>query len=770
MRKAKGLLAGLLAMALLLAGLPMYGMEAKAAQSGDYEYEVNEYGILVITKYAGSGGEVVIPSELDGKKVMKIGDSAFKGCIGLTSVEIPSSVTEISDSAFSGCIGLTSVEIPSSVRWILDSAFKGCSSLTNVEIPSSVREIGANAFEGCIGLTSVEIPSSVKKIDWSVFEGCVGLTNVVILSSVASIGPSAFKGCSSLTSMEIPSSVASIGDSAFSGCIGLTSMEIPSSVTYIGYSVVYGCSGLESLKVLEGNAKYDSRENCNGIIETASNTLVAGCKNTKIPSSVTSIGDSAFSGCIGLTSMEIPSSVTGIGNYAFSGCSSLTNVEIPGSMARIGVSAFNGSNLTSVEIPSSVTEIGTGAFRGCSSLESLKVLEGNEKYNSRENCNGIIETASNTLVAGCKNTKIPSSVAIIGFSAFEGCSGLTSVAIPSSVTGISDYAFKGCSGLTSVAIPSSVKWILDSAFSGCSSLTSVVIPPSVTGITYNAFLGCSENLVIVGVPGSEAEEYAQRNSITFKFLDSVQDISEASITLERASYTYDGKPKTPAVTVKLGGKTLAPNTDYTVSYSDNINVGTAKAAVTGKGGYTGSKSAAFAIVEAPGTGQPAPAITCKKTLYKVTYGAKPFKVKATSASRLSFTSNKPKVAAVAKDTGEVTVKGTGVAEITVKAGKESVKVTVQVSPRRPSLKSAKAAKGRKLTVKWVKDRMAAGYQVQVSTSKAFKKDVKSKKLAKASHTFTKLKAGKKYYVRVRSYKGALRSAWSKVRQSGKIKR
>ncbi len=770
MRKAKGLLAGLLAMALLLAGLPMYGMEAKAAQSGDYEYEVNEYGILVITKYAGSGGEVVIPSELDGKKVMKIGDSAFKGCIGLTSVEIPSSVTEISDSAFSGCIGLTSVEIPSSVRWILDSAFSGCSSLTNVEIPSSVREIGANAFEGCIGLTSVEIPSSVKKIDWSVFEGCVGLTNVVIPSSVASIGPSAFKGCSSLTSMEIPSSVtligssafegcssltsmkipssvasigpsafkgcssltsmeipssvASIGDSAFSGCIGLTSMEIPSSVTYIGYSVVYGCSGLESLKVLEGNAKYDSRENCNGIIETASNTLVAGCKNTKIPSSVTSIGDSAFSGCIGLTSMEIPSSVTGIGNYAFSGCSSLTNVEIPGSMARIGVSAFNGSNLTSVEIPSSVTEIGTGAFRGYSSLESLKVLEGNEKYNSRENCNGIIETASNTLVAGCKNTKIPSSVAIIGFSAFEGCSGLTSVAIPSSVT----------------------------------------------GITYNAFLGCSENLVIVGVPGSEAEEYAQRNSITFKFLDSVQDISEASITLERASYTYDGKPKTPAVTVKLGGKTLAPNTDYTVSYSDNINVGTAKATVTGKGSYTGSKSAAFAIVEAPGTGQPAPAITCKKTLYKVTYGAKPFKVKATSASRLSFTSNKPKVAAVAKDTGEVTVKGTGVAEITVKAGKESVKVTVQVSPRRPSLKSAKAAKGRKLTVRWVKDRMAAGYQVQVSTSKAFKKDVKSKKLAKASHTFTKLKAGKKYYVRVRSYKGALRSAWSKVRQSGKIKR
>ena len=276
----------------------------------------------------------------------------------------------------------------------------------------------------------------------------------------------------------------------------------------------------------------------------------------------------------------------------------------------------------------------------------------------------------------------------------------------------------------------------------------------------------------VAVEGKGDYIGSARKEFTIKKADAPAkvDISEASITLERASYTYDGKPKAPAVTVKLGAKTLALNTDYTVSYSDNINVGTAKATVTGKGGYTGSKSAAFAIVEAPGTGQPAPAITCKKTLYKVTYGAKPFKVKATSASRLSFTSNKPKVATVGKDTGEVAVKGTGVAEITVKAGKESVKVTVQVSPKRPSLKSAKAAKGRKLTVRWAKDRMAAGYQVQVSTSKAFKKDVKSKKLAKASHTFTKLKAGKKYYVRVRSYKGALRSAWSKVKQSGKVKR
>ena len=251
-----------------------------------------------------------------------------------------------------------------------------------------------------------------------------------------------------------------------------------------------------------------------------------------------------------------------------------------------------------------------------------------------------------------------------------------------------------------------------------------------------------------------------------------EDISKASVVLEKTSYAYDGKPKTPSVTVKLGAKTLSPNTDYTVSYSNNTNVGTAKATVTGKGNYTGSKSVTFTITK--DGGQPDAKITCKKTVYKVAYGAKPFKINASSKSKMAFISSNPKVAAVDKSTGKVIIKNTGVATITIKAGKASKKVAIKVSPKKPSVKSAKAAKGRKLAVKWAKDKRASGYQVQVSTDKKFKKGVKSKKLSKTSYTFTKLKTGKKYYVRVRSYKKSgketLYSLWSRAKLSSRVRK
>ena len=156
------------------------------------------------------------------------------------------------------------------------------------------------------------------------YSGVVVIPNSVTYSgttySVTSIGGSAFSGCSGLTSITIPESVTSIGDEAFRGCSGLTRVIIRGSVTSIGESAFYGCSGLESIVVESGNSKYDSRDNCNAIIEMATRTLLVGCKNTTIPNSVTAIGKRAFRGCSGLTSVTIPDSVTSIGRGAFAYC------------------------------------------------------------------------------------------------------------------------------------------------------------------------------------------------------------------------------------------------------------------------------------------------------------------------------------------------------------------------------------------------------------------------------------------------------------------
>ena len=403
----------------------------------NYSLNSNGAGYTATGLGTCTDNELIIPSEYNAKPVTSIGEEAFRGCTGLTSVKIPDSVTSIGSGAFYKCSGLMSVTIPESVTSIGNYAFVGCSGLTSVTIPDSVTSIGSSAFSGCAGLTTVNwnatactsagfysnpsifqgcsnlatvnIGDNVTTIPFYAFSGCSGLTSITIPDSVTSIGEEAFRGCTGLTSVTIPDSVASIGKRAFSECAGLTSVKIPDSVTSIGKSVFYGCSGLASIIVVDGNSKYHSAGNC--LLETATKTLILGCKTSVIPTdrSVTSIGEWAFSGCSGLTSITIPDSVTSIGEWAFYGC----------------------TGLTSVTIPNSVTSIGAYAFWGCKGLTSVT---------------------------------IPNSVTSIGYNAFYNCTGLTSVTIPNSVTSIDDYAFYGCTGLTSVTIPNSVMRIGDHAF------------------------------------------------------------------------------------------------------------------------------------------------------------------------------------------------------------------------------------------------------------------------------------------------------------------
>lgn len=518
--------------------LSMVGLKASAydiaVENGDgvmiyYSYSnENELSVTYASDdYNSYSGAVVIPEEVTYKdktlKVTNIGLYAFYGCSGLTSIEIPNSVTLIENHAFDGCTnlqkvivrdiaawcktiimdednplayahhiysdenteitdlvipdgvthighyafyncsGLTSVTIPNSVKSIKNASFWGCSGLTSIEIPNSVTSIEEYAFANCFGLTFVEIPNSVTSISYDAFAGCSNLTSVKINSSsigawfrgnnfinniifgenVTSIGNYAFYGCAGLTSLIIPNSVTSIGQSAFQFCTGLTSLTIPNNVVSIGDDAFNACTGLSSISVEQGNSVYDSRNNCNAIIETSSNILLVGCKTTVIPNGVTSIGNGVFVNCDDITSIEIPNSVTSIGNQAFTYCHDLTSITIPNSVTSIGETAFGGcTSLTSVVIPNSVTSIGNSAFYGCSDLTSVN---------------------------------IPNNLTSIGDRVFLNCSSLTSVEIPNSVTSIGGYAFFGCSSLTSIEIPKSVTNIGSYAFFGCSSLTSVTM-------------------------------------------------------------------------------------------------------------------------------------------------------------------------------------------------------------------------------------------------------------------------------------------------------
>jgi hypothetical protein len=364
-------------------------------------------------------------------------------------------------------ISFNELQFFTGLKLIEYESFAYCSKLTSVTIPNSVTSIGYGAFGGCTKLSSITIPNSVLSIGTGAFNGCTSLNTINIPNSVKSIGSNSFEDCTNLTSINIPLNVTIIKDWTFHGCSSLTSLNIPHNVTSIGEHAFDSCSGLQSIT---------------------------------IPESVTNIGSYAFSCCYSLTSITIPDNVISINEETFSNCSSLTSITIPNNVMNIGQNAFREcSKLTSVDIPNSVTNIEGNPFVACFDLSAISVESGNKFYDSRNNCNAIIETSTNTLITGCHKTIIPNSIIEIGSHAFSFCTNLTSIIIPKSVTNIGDGSFSGCSALTSIIIPSSVTNIENSSFSGCSALTSITIPSSVTNIGAGAFMECS-NLTSIVIP------------------------------------------------------------------------------------------------------------------------------------------------------------------------------------------------------------------------------------------------------------------------------
>ena len=393
-------------------------LSTKATEEELKEAFVDEWGV----KYSKDGRKLLkAPYELNGTYSIKEGtqiicDSAFDHCSALRSVVIPDGVTFIGDNAFMGCKSLRSVVIPDSVTSIGVCAFENCKSLTDIVIPNSVTSIGNGAFFGCSSLRSLVIPNSVTSLGFGAFafsslssiiipdsvtsigdeafNFCKSLKSLEISSSITSIGNGTFGYCSSLTDIVLPSSVTSIGKRAFDGCSSLRSLVIPASVTSIGDRAFCGCSSLKYISIpksvidLNGNpfAEWKGKLEClspnfvyeDDILFNKDKSRIISFRNQNIksyiiPSSVTSIGDHAFSCCDSLSEIVIPSSVTSIGDCAFSCCDSLSEIVIPSSVTSIGDSAFSCcDSLSEIVIPSSITCIGDSAFFNCKFPDNLE--------------------------------------------------------------------------------------------------------------------------------------------------------------------------------------------------------------------------------------------------------------------------------------------------------------------------------------------------------------------------------------------------------------
>ncbi len=554
-----------LSILLLLSALPL-SASAEYVTSGDYTYYIENSG-AVIHKYNGTETEIIVPDKLDGLPVTTLGSFSFSSHLtgstdsvevpGIKSITLPTTLLKVSDNAFRDCKELQSVTFNGSTETIAEKAFSGCVKLCSINIPESVSFIGKKAFEGCKALSEFTVPRKLRELSADMLPPEVSVvyynaevcTFTDLEAQIYNYGGQTLGYISPFVSagvdrVIIGDTVKRIPDYFMYKFENVNKLTLPDSVTDIGkaafrYSSLSSITFSKNLISIEDEAFYG--------------TGVVPWGNT-FPNSLRMIGKEAFRGCGRITEITVPDSVVLIKEFAFAGCDSLKTVKMSANVSHLPNSVFSlCSDLESFLWDAKVKLIDSWAFYSCCSLNEFDFTGVEKLYESSFRYSGI-----ELLMLGAE----------------------------SDVETVEAYSFKNCASLEALSIGGNVSQIKSEAFAQCTSLETAVISNSVSSIAVDAFDGCGE-LTIFCMEDSYAHSYAVENSIpvTTLVIDPIPN------------QTYTGKKIEPEISVRASGNVLAENTDYSVKFLNNINVGTARVNVDGKGLYKVLSSVAnFTII------------------------------------------------------------------------------------------------------------------------------------------------------------------------------
>ena len=626
-----------------------YGLDENGTPKPVFTYSLDDDGNATITGYTGNVSALVIPEEIDGHKVIALGDNAFKGKKLLEYVEIANTVTYIGSQCFESDKELVNVKLSSNIKRMESGAFGNCTSLTEITIPKSLEEAGREygfgmydygPFCGCTNLKTVKLEKGLTQIAGNLFMRCYGLENIDIPDTVTTIGENAFKLCTSLENVKMYNSIDEINGRAFAGCTSLKSVSLPDSITGMGTEIFSGCTSLSSVKLPNKrvNIMSSTFEGCTSLTEIT------------LPDTVTTIQDHAFKNCTALKTINWSKSITDIQSYAFENCDALTKLDIPNTVTNIGTGAFyECGGFTDIAVPNSVKSLGSRAFENCDALAKVSISH---------------------------------SVTSMGEKAFYDCDALTDVKLGTGITQIPTSCFEHCDALPSVVLPYRVSKVGDNAFKNCVALTEITIPRATTSISTSAF-SYPAKMTVYGISGTYAETFANQQGM--KFVNKA--VKATNVVLDKTELTLNrGMKYSLTMTV-----TPATFTDKVSWKSTNVDVAAIAedGTVTAKG--AGQATIKVTVGEVSATCkvnvvQPVTSIYLNKTALEMT-ALDTYQLQASvypseaNNKEVSWESSDEKVATVDKN-GLVQAKEKGTAVITAKAkdGSEvsrSCKVTVK---------------------------------------------------------------------------------------------